>query len=138
MIKINENNKDEIINRYLDLLLFQSSKSIMYGAAQSFLLEEKTSLNNEDLEAEISQTHPFLLVNPDNSKIKINDSNRMLIISDYVLRITSDLTEERPRYTLYNYAKQFLVSQKKSLNNEELEAEIASIFPELLMENSNE
>ena len=62
----------------------------------------------------------------------------MLIISDYVLRITSDLTEERPRYTLYNYAKQFLVSQKKSLNNEELEAEIASIFPELLIENSNE
>ena len=138
MIRINENNKDEIINRYLDLLLLQPSKGIMYGAAQSFLLEKKTSLNNEDLEAEISQTHPFLLVNPDNSKIKINDSNRMLIISDYVLRITSDLTEERPRYTLYNYAKQFLVSQKKSLNNEELEAEIASIFPELLIENSNE
>ena len=137
-MKINKNNKDEVINRYLDLLLFQSSKSIMYGAAQSFLLEEKTSLNNEDLEEEISQTHPFLLVNPDNSKIKINDSNRMLIISDYVLRITSDLTEERPRYTLYNYAKQFLVSQKKSLNNEELEAEIVSIFPELLMENNNE
>ena len=137
-MKINKNNKDEIINRYLDLLLFQSSKSIMYGAAQSFLLEEKTSLNNEDLEEEISQTHPFLLVNPNNSKIKINDSNRMLIISDYVLRIVSDLTEERPRYALYNYAKQFLVSQKKSLNNEELEAEIVSIFPELLMENSNE
>ena len=47
-MKINKNNKDEVINRYLDLLLFQSSKSIMYGAAQSFLLEEKTSLNNED------------------------------------------------------------------------------------------
>ena len=137
-MKINKNNKDEIINRYLDLLLLQPSKGIMYGAAQSFLLEEKTSLNNEDLEEEISQTHPFLLVNPNNSKIKINDSNRMLIISDYVLRIVSDLTEERPRYALYNYAKQFLVSQKKSLNNEELEAEIVSIFPELLMENSNE
>jgi len=46
----------------------------------------------------------------------------------------SDLSVECPRINLWNYAQQYLIKQKAALSNNELEAEIVAIYPELLTE----
>lgn len=141
-ISVDNENRYEIIDQYVGKLLSYENNSY-YGyrmlessAAGGFLLEQKTLMSNEELKNEIlSSMHPYIL---DVYNGQIDDSNRAEIISDYVLKIVSDLSVERPRYNLWSYAKQFLIKEKSSLSNQDLEAEIASIFPELLMQFNND
>ena len=63
--------------------------------------------------------------------VNINDQNRDEIIETYINKLLSDI----PRFNLYHYASKYLIKEKSSLNNYELEVEILGIYPGLL-ENS--
>jgi hypothetical protein len=139
-ISVDNDNKHKIIDRYIGKLLsaenYGQYRMLESSAAGGFLLEQKTLLSNEELKNEIlSSMHPYIL---DAYKGQIDNSNRTEIISDYVLKIVSDLSVECPRINLWNYARQYLNKQKTSLSNSELEAEIVSIFPELLTESNHD
>jgi len=64
----------------------------------------------------------------------INSINRDEIIERYIQKLLTDA----PRYDLYSYAAKYLAKKKSSLNNHELEAEILSIYPDLLEISTNE
>jgi len=62
--------------------------------------------------------------------MKINDENRSKMIEDYVGNIVDSMDTK----TLCQLAYDFLVQDKSSYTNEQLETEILDYYPELLEE----
>jgi len=138
MIKINDNNRTELISQYVNMLMEdiieQMPKYDLYTYSMNFLLEEKTILSNETLMTEIVEKYPDIL-SKYSSKV-INDENRTQIVSEYVNELIMDLSTEIPKYTLYDYAMKFLLKEKTLLSNEYLEAEIRERYSILLDKNN--
>jgi hypothetical protein len=137
MIKINDENRQNIIDQYLNILMQdiveEMPKYRLYNYAMNFVLEEKTSMSIQDLEAEILSGYPDLLYKHNN---KLNDENRLEVINEYANAIISEFATEIPKYTLFDYARSFLLSEIKLLSNEYLEKEISQAHPELLEKDS--
>ena len=136
MIKITEENRTQIVDQYINVVmedvLNEMPKYKLYNYAMNFLLEQKTNMNAEDLEAEILNSNYYLY----NYNNKLNNKNRLEIIEEYVNAIISELATEIPKYTLFDYARRFLLSEIKLLSNECLEEEIIRVYPSLLEEQS--
>lgn len=136
MIKITEENRTQIVDQYINMVmedvLNEMPKYKLYNYAMNFLLEQKTNMNTEDLEAEILNSNYYLY----NYNNKLNNKNRLEIIEEYVNAIISELATEIPKYTLFDYARRFLLSEIKLLSNECLEEEIIRVYPSLLEEQS--
>jgi len=136
MIKINEENRAEIESQYLYALMedvfSEMPRYRLYNYAKNFLLEQKTNMSTEDLEAEIINSNYYLY----NYNKKLNNKNRLEIIEEYVNAIISELATQIPKHTLFDYARRFLLSEIKLLSNEYLEQEISQTHPELLEKDS--
>ena len=61
-------------------------------------------------------------------RIIVDDKNRHNIICTYCERLLSDMDFD----TLYNFAYQMLVDNKKGLTNKMLEDQISDYYPDLL------
>lgn len=133
MVKINNKNRIQIIDQYVDVLWRDMATEIprygLYQCAMGFLYEETMLLSNESLETEILEKYPDLL---ETYNTKLDDKNRIEVVHEYVNMLMTEVMEEMPRYKLYDYSRRFLLQEKTLLNNEQLEAEVLGKYPFLL------
>ena len=137
MIKINDENRIQIIDQYIDILWKDMATEIprhgLYQCAMGFLYEETMRLSNKALEIEILEKYPDLL---ENYNGKIDDKNRTKVVHEYVNMLMMEVMEEMPRYKLYYYSRRFLLQEKTFLSNEQLETEVLEKYSFLLDENN--
>jgi hypothetical protein len=137
MIKINDENRIQIIEQYVDILWKDMATEVprygLYQCAMGFLYEEIMRLSNGDLEVEILEKHSDLL---ENYNAKIDNKNRTEVVHQYVNMLMTEVMEEMPRYKLYDYSRRFLLQEKTLLSNEYLEAEVLEKHSFLLDENN--
>ena len=137
MIKINDENRIQIIDQYIDILWKDMATEIprygLYQCAMGFLYEETMRLSNKALEIEILEKYPDLL---ENYNGKIDDKNRTKVVHEYVNMLMMEVMEEMPRYKLYDYSRRFLLQEKTFLSNEQLETEVLEKYSFLLDENN--
>ena len=137
MIKINDENRIQIIDQYIDILWKDMATEIprhgLYQCAMGFLYEETMRLSNKALEIEMLEKYPDLL---ENYNAKIDDKNRTEVIHQYVNMLMMEVMEEMPRYKLYDYSRRFLLQEKTFLSNEQLETEVLEKYSFLLDENN--
>ena len=133
MIKINDENRIQIIDQYINKILedltFEMPRHTLYHYATSFLHEETMRLSNEAMETKILEKYPELL---ENFNGKIDDKNRTEVRIQYVNMLTTEIMEEMPKYKLYNYSMRFLLQEKTLLSNEQLETEVLEKYSFLL------
>ena len=137
MIKINDENRIQIIDQYIDILWKDMATEIprygLYQCAMGFLYEETMRLSNKALEIEILEKYPDLL---ENYNGKIDDKNRTKVVHEYVNMLMMEVMEEMPRYKLYDNSRRFLLQEKTFLSNEQLETEVLEKYSFLLDENN--
>ena len=133
MIKINDENRIQIIDQYVDMLWKDMATEIprygLYQCAMGFLYEETMLLSNESLETEILEKYPDLL---ETHNTKLDDKNRTEVVHEYVNMLMMEVMEEIPKYKLYEYSRRFLLQEKTLLSNEQLEAEVLEKYSFLL------
>jgi hypothetical protein len=139
MIKINDENRIQIIDQYVNKILedltFEMPRHTFYHYAASFLHDKTMRLSNGAMEAEILEKYPELLESF-NGKIKIDDKNYTEVRIQYVNILTTEIMEETPKFKLYDYSMRFLLQEKTLLSNEQLEAEVLEKYSFLLDENN--